>query len=149
MRMSDGVLVVLIIMLGIFAPLSTDMFLPALDEMVEFFGTTESTMSMALYMFMLFLAFGVLFLGPVSDKYGRRNVLIVSMALYIAASIACSIVPTIELMILSRMLQAVGAGGGMATSVALVRDCFDGSKRKRVLVMLSCSTVSMPREWYM
>ncbi len=144
MRMSDGVLVVLIIMLGIFAPLSTDMFLPALDEMVEFFGTTESTMSMALYMFMLFLAFGVLFLGPVSDKYGRRNVLIASMALYIAASIACSIVPTIELMILSRMLQAVGAGGGMATSVALVRDCFDGSKRKRVLAIVAVVGVLGP-----
>ncbi len=73
MRLSDGMLIVLIIMLSIFAPLATDMFLPALDEMVVFFDTNESTMSMTMYMFMLFLAIGILFLGPVGDKYGRRT----------------------------------------------------------------------------
>ena len=63
MRLSDGVLVALIIMLSMFAPLATDMFLPALDEMIEYFGTDESTFSMALYMFMLFLAIGILLPG--------------------------------------------------------------------------------------
>jgi DHA1 family bicyclomycin/chloramphenicol resistance-like MFS transporter len=142
--MPDGVLMVLIIMLGIFAPLSTDMFLPALDEMMVYFNTDEATLSMTMYMFMLFLAVGILFLGPVSDKYGRRNVLIGSLALYILASIACSIVDTIELMVVSRILQSIGAGGGMAISVALIRDCFDGERRAKVLTVVAVIGVLGP-----
>jgi DHA1 family bicyclomycin/chloramphenicol resistance-like MFS transporter len=144
MRMSEGLLMVLIILLGIFAPISTDMFLPALDDMVVYFNTNESTLSMTMYMFMLFLAIGILFLGPVSDKYGRRNVLIGSLALYIVASVLCSIVDTIELMILSRILQSIGAGGGMATSVALIRDCFEGARRKKVLTFVAVIGVLGP-----
>jgi len=144
MRMTDGMLMVLIIMLSIFAPLSTDMFLPALDEMVIYFHTDEPTLSMTMYMFMLFLAIGILFLGPVGDKYGRRNVLIGSMSLYIVASILCSLVDTIELMIICRIFQSIGAGGGMATSVALIRDCFDGERRKKVLTFVAVIGVLGP-----
>jgi len=144
MRMPEWMLMVLIILLGVFAPLSTDMFLPSLDEMVVYFHTDEATLSMTMYMFMLFLAIGILFLGPVSDKYGRRNVLIGSLTLYIVASVACSIVDTIELMIVSRILQAIGAGGGMATSVALIRDCFDGARRARVLTIVAIIGVLGP-----
>ena len=144
MRMSDGMLMVLIIMLSIFAPLSTDMFLPALDEMIEFFGTDESTMSMTMYMFMLFLAIGILFLGPVGDKYGRRNVLIGSLSVYIVASVACSLVTDIWMMIMFRILQSIGAGGAMATAVALIRDCFDGERRAKVLTIVAILGVLGP-----
>ena len=144
MRLSDGVLVALIIMLSMFAPLATDMFLPALDEMIEYFGTDESTFSMALYMFMLFLAIGILFLGPVSDKYGRKSVLLGSLALFIAASFLCSTVDSIELMIVCRILQAIGAGGAMTCAVALIRDCFDGKRRTKVLMIVAVIGVLGP-----
>lgn len=144
MRMSDGMLMVLIIILSIFAPLSTDMFLPALDEMVEFFGTDEATMSMTMYMFMLFLAIGILFLGPVGDKYGRRNVLLGSLTVYIIASVACSLATNIWVMILFRILQSIGAGGAMATAVALIRDCFDGVRRSKVLTIVAVIGVLGP-----
>ncbi len=144
MRMPDGLLMVLIITLSIFAPLSTDMFLPALDEMVEFFGTDEATMSMTMYMFMLFLAIGILFLGPVGDKYGRRNVLIGSLAVYMVASVACSMSTNIWMMIFFRILQSLGAGGAMSTSVALIRDCFEGDKRAKVLTTVAVIGVLGP-----
>ena len=144
MRLSDGLLVVLIVMLSMFAPLATDMFLPALDEMVVYFGTDESTFSMTLYMFMLFLAIGVLLLGPVSDKYGRKPVLLGSLALFIIASFLCSIVNTIELMVICRILQSIGAGGAMAVSVALIRDCFDGERRGKVLTIVAVIGVLGP-----
>ena len=144
MRLSDGMLMVLIIMLSVFAPLSTDMFLPALDEMVEYFGTNESTMSMTMYMFMLFLAIGILFLGPVGDKYGRRSVLIGSLIVYIAASVACSLATDIYMMIIFRIIQSIGAGGAMATAVALIRDCFDGERRARVLTIVAVIGVLGP-----
>ena len=131
-------------MLSVFAPLSTDMFLPALDEMVEYFGTNESTMSMTMYMFMLFLAIGILFLGPVGDKYGRRSVLIGSLIVYIAASVACSLATDIYMMIIFRIIQSIGAGGAMATAVALIRDCFDGERRARVLTIVAVIGVLGP-----
>ncbi len=144
MRLSDGMLMVLIVMLSIFAPLSTDMFLPALDEMVVYFDTDESTMSMTMYMFMLFLAIGILFLGPVGDKYGRRIVLLGSLALYIVASVACSLSTHIWVMIIFRILQSIGAGGAMATAVALIRDCFEGEKRAKVLMVVAVIGVLGP-----
>ena len=144
MRMPESVLMVLIITLSIFAPLSTDMFLPALDEMVEFFGTDEATMSMTMYMFMLFLAIGILLLGPVGDKYGRRNVLIGSLTVYIIASVACSMATNIWVMIIFRIIQSIGAGGAMSTAVALIRDCFEGEKRSRVLTIVAVIGVLGP-----
>ncbi len=137
MKMSDGMLMILIVILSMFAPLSTDMFLPALDEMVEHFGTTEATFNMSLYMFMLSLAVSILVLGPVSDKYGRRSVLIGSLTLYVVSSLLCSFAPTVEVLIAARILQAAGGGGAMATSMALIRDCFDGSRRTRTLTLVA------------
>jgi DHA1 family bicyclomycin/chloramphenicol resistance-like MFS transporter len=144
MTLSDRLLVVLIIILSVFAPLSTDMFLPALDDMVEYFNTSEATFSMTMYMFMLFLAIGILFLGPVGDKYGRRKVLLCSLIVYIIASVLCSVVPSIELMITFRIVQSIGAGGAMATAVALIRDCFEGSRRSRVLTIVAVIGVLGP-----
>ena len=144
MRLSEGMLMVLIIILSVFAPLSTDMFLPALDEMVVFFDTDEATLSMTMYMFMLFLAIGILFLGPVGDKYGRRLVLICSLTLYMIASVACSLATDIWIMIIFRIVQSIGAGGAMATAVALIRDCFEGERRTRVLTIVAVIGVLGP-----
>ncbi len=144
MTLSDRLLVVPTIILSVFAPLSTDMFLPALDDMVVYFNTSEATFSMTMYMFMLFLAIGILFLGPVGDKYGRRKVLLCSLIVYIIASVLCSVVPSIELMITFRIVQSIGAGGAMATAVALIRDCFEGPRRSRVLTIVAVIGVLGP-----
>jgi DHA1 family bicyclomycin/chloramphenicol resistance-like MFS transporter len=144
MKLPDNVLIVLIVMLSIFAPLATDMFLPALDTMVEYFDTDEATFNMTLYMFMLFLAIGMLFLGPVSDKYGRRNVLIGSLALFIVSSMLCSFAESIEMMIFFRILQALGAGGSMTNAIALIRDCFTGERRNKVLTIVAVIGVLGP-----
>lgn len=142
--MGRGPLVLLIVLLSIFGPLSTDMYLPGLPEMVEYFGTSESVMGMTLYMFMLALAVGVLLLGPVSDKYGRRNVLIASMVLYTAASIACSLSTNIWVLIMLRVVQAVGGAGAMCISVALIKDCFEGREMSRILSLTSALAVIGP-----
>lgn len=61
----------MVILLGAFGPISTDMFLPALPDMVDEFDTTAAVMNMALYGFMFSMAVSILLLGPVTDKYGR------------------------------------------------------------------------------
>ena len=144
MRIPRALLVAEIVVLGMFAPISIDLYLPALGEMVEFFGTTESVLNMTIYMFMFSMALGVLLLGPVSDKYGRRNVLVPSLVLYASMSLCCSFATSVESLILFRVLQAFGAGGGLATSFALVRDCFQGSERSRILAINSAIGVLGP-----
>jgi len=93
--LSKGPLMLLILIMSMFGPLSTDMYLSGLPQMVEDFGTNESTMNMSLYMFMLVLSFCILFLGPISDKYGRRNILAVTMSVYIVSNLACMFVTNV------------------------------------------------------
>ena len=143
-KLPDSVLIVLIVILSVFAPLSTDMFLPAMDEMIVYFHTDEETFSMMLYLFMVFLAIGMLFLGPLSDKYGRKPVLIASLVIYIISSFMCSVVTSIEMMIVMRIIQSIGAGGALTIAVALIRDCFEEGRRSRVLFIVAVTGVLGP-----
>ena len=88
-RLGRRPLMLLIIILSMFGPISTDMYLSGLPRMIEDFQTTESVMNMSLYLFMLVLAFSILVLGPMGDKYGRRKVLVFSLAIYAVSNIAC------------------------------------------------------------
>ncbi len=89
--LSRSSLMVLIVILSLFGPLSTDMYLSGLPVMVDEFGTNETVMNITLYAFMLSMAVSTLFLGPISDKYGRRKTLLATMAIYIVSSFACCI----------------------------------------------------------
>ncbi len=131
--MSKGTMLTLIILLSSFAPISTDMYLPALPQMIVYFGTNETIITMTMYAFLLSLALSVLFLGPLSDKYGRRKILISTLALYTVMSIACGLTDNVWIMILFRILQAIGGGGALAISVALIKDCFTGNSMKTAL----------------
>ena len=137
MRLGKTPLILLILIMSMFGPLSTDMYLSSLPQMVEDFGTTEATINMSLYMFMLVLAFSILFLGPISDKYGRRRILLVTMAIYVASNLACVLVTDIWLFIALRMVQAFGGGGAMVSSFALIKDFFTGRERARVLSIVA------------
>ena len=132
-RLGRRPLMLLIVMLSMFGPLSTDMYLSGLPVMITDFRTTESVMNMSLYLFMLVLSFSILLLGPLSDKYGRRKVLTCSMAVYATSNVACCFTDDVWTFIALRMAQAAGGGGAMTTAFALIKDCFDGNDRFKVL----------------
>lgn len=81
--------IVFIAFLGAFIPLSTDVYLPALPRMVESLNTTTSMVNLTLVFFFIFYAVGTLFWGPLSDKYGRKPILLVGLSIYTVASILC------------------------------------------------------------
>ena len=137
MRLGKTPLILLILVMSMFGPLSTDMYLSGLPQMVEDFATTEATMNMSLYMFMLVLAFSILFLGPISDKYGRRRILLITMAIYVASNLACVFVTDIWMFIGLRMVQAFGGAGAMVSAFALIKDFFVGKERARVLSIVA------------
>ena len=128
-------IVLLIVILTTIPPFSTDMYLPALPEMVAYFGTTEAVLNITLYGFMFFQAVSMLLLGPISDKYGRKPILAISIIIYIITSLLASVAPTIETFILCRMIQGAASGGMMVISIALIKDCFEEKIRNTVLTL--------------
>ena len=142
--LGDRGLVVLIALLSAFVPLSTDLYLPALPGMGDYFGVSASETNLTLILFFLFFSLGLLFWGPLSDKYGRRPVLLAGLALYIAASIGCAASLAIWHLIAFRILQAVGGSAAAAVATAMVKDVYDGRKRESVLAIVQSMVVISP-----
>lgn len=131
--LGSGPFLFLVIMLGMFGPISTDMYLPALPDMAGELGTDAATLNVTLYGFMLGMAVSILLLGPLSDKYGRKRPLVVTLSLYTAATLGCGLAQDVGTLIVLRMLQSIGAGAAITTSTALMEDCYTGSALVRIL----------------
>lgn len=133
-------LVVFISLMNMFIPLSTDMYLPALPNMSAYFNCSSSITNLTLSGFFLFYAVGILFWGPLSDRYGRKTILLVGSTMYMICSISCALSVNIYFLILARILQGIGAGGITSISMAVIKDCFSGKKREAILAI--CQSVS-------
>lgn len=138
------VFLILIVMLTVFAPISTDMYLPALGDIVEELATNESTLNMTLYGFMLMLAISMLVMGPLIDKYGRKKLLLACLVEYIVTSVVCAFVNDVYSLIVFRLLQAFGSGGIMTIATAFVKDSFEGPTLSKVLGIIAIIGVLGP-----
>ncbi len=137
-------MILLISVLSMTPPLSTDMYLPALPHMTESFDASTGVINLTLVAFFFFLAVGILVTGPASDKYGRRPVLLLSLTLYAVFSLLCAFSVNIQMLIAARIFQALGGGGMMAVSTALVKDCFEAERRGSVLAVVQAMAVIAP-----
>jgi DHA1 family bicyclomycin/chloramphenicol resistance-like MFS transporter len=135
---SKSLFAAFIIMLTTVPMFSTDMYLPALPKMVELFGGSLKLVNMTLIVFFVLFAASSLIWGTLSDKYGRKPVLVISLGTYAVSSLLCAFSGNIYQLILFRALQGAGGGAAMAISMALVKDVFTGKARERVLVYQSC-----------
>ncbi|MCK9857901.1 multidrug effflux MFS transporter [Paenibacillus sp. ATY16] len=122
--------------LSAFAPLSIDMYLPALPELADDFGAGTSMSQLSLTACLLGISLGQLFIGPISDVRGRRKPLLIGLIVYIAASILCVAAPSIETFVLLRFVQGFGGAAGIVISRAVVRDLFEGAGMTRFFSML-------------
>ncbi|PKO00454.1 MAG: MFS transporter [Chloroflexi bacterium HGW-Chloroflexi-4] len=137
-------LVVLIALLSAFVPLSTDLYLPALPTMSANFGVGPERTNLTLTMFFVFYALGTLIWGPLSDLYGRKPILLIGLSLYIAASLACVFVNSIDALIIFRIFQAIGGSAAGAVATAIVKDSYSGKKRMSILAIVQSMVLFSP-----
>ena len=128
---------VLLSLLTAVGPLSTDMYLPSLPAIGAALDGTTSMVQLTLSVFIAGFAVGQIFYGPLSDRYGRKPVLIIGLAVYVAGSIACWLAQNIEMLIVARFFQALGACAAIVLVRAIVRDLFGGKKAARLLSLMS------------
>jgi MFS transporter, DHA1 family, multidrug resistance protein len=118
--------------LSAFAPLSIDMYLPALPAMARGLHASTSAAQLTLTACMVGLAAGQLLAGPVSDARGRRPPLLIGIGVYAAASAICIVAPEVWLLIGLRLLQGLAGAAGIVIARAVVRDVFSGDEMARI-----------------
>ena len=129
-------LLTLLGMLTAFGPFVTDMYLPSLPSMGEYFKTTPSLVQLGLTASMIGLTAGQIFFGPLSDKYGRRSPLLAAMYLFIISTIGCIFAPTIEIFAILRLLQGIVGAGGIVISRSVATDMFTGKELAKTLAII-------------
>jgi DHA1 family bicyclomycin/chloramphenicol resistance-like MFS transporter len=112
-------------------PLSTDMYLPSLPEIAKAFNADTASTQLTLSFFLAGFAVGQIFYGPLSDRYGRKPVLLGGFAMFLIATLLCPFAPSIEALTGLRFLQALGASGPIVLARAVVRDLYEGTKAAR------------------
>lgn len=131
-----ALLVVILASLTAFAPLSIDMYLPSFPNIAADFGVTVARVELSLATFFVGLAFGQLFYGSATDRFGRKKPLYIGLTIYCIASLLCAFAPNVETLIVLRFFQALGACGGIVIARATVRDLFDHGASARVFSLL-------------
>ena len=115
------------------AVISTDVFVPALPALAEYFGTDASVIALTLSVYLAGFALGQLAYGPLSDRFGRRPPLLSGVLIFVVASAACVVAPTIETLIAARFFQAIGACSGQVIMRAVLRDGHTPAETTRML----------------
>lgn len=145
MPRSDSLTVrALLTVLVAFGPLSTDLYLPALPSLVTVFGSDIPTVQLTLSVFLIGFAGSQLFYGPLSDRFGRRPVLMAGVVVYLLASVVCAFAQTVEQLVFARLLQALGASCGPVVARAVVRDVYGRDRAATVLAYLAMAMALGP-----
>lgn len=126
------------------APFSLQIFLPALPAIQADFAVSPAVAQLALSLSLLANAFATLAYGPLSDRFGRRPVLLAGLGAFVAGSGLCALAPTIGTLIGARLLQSVGAAAGMVLARAIVRDTHDREHSASVIAYLTTAMVVAP-----
>lgn len=119
-------MIVVLGLLSTFGPISLDLYLPALPQLAVELGASPSAAQLSITTCLLGLAVGQLVAGPLSDRYGRRRPLVFGLALYLLASAACALAPTITALLVLRLVQGLAGAAGIVIARAVARDLYAG-----------------------
>ncbi|MFC1459997.1 multidrug effflux MFS transporter [Microvirga arabica] len=133
-------LIALLIAVSAVSPLGINMYLPSMPGMARALGVDFTTIQLTLSLYLGAMALGQLIIGPLSDRFGRRPVLLIGLLTFVAGSILCLLAQSIGVLIFGRIVQAIGGCAGITLSRAIVRDLYG---RNQVASMIAYVTMGM------
>src|SRR4029079_1922827 len=137
-------LLLLLIALTSIGPTTLNVVVPALPQMANRLPHAAATIQLAVTIYLLALAAGQLVMGPLSDRFGRRPVILAGLALTAAASVLALSMATAASLIVARVLQALGASAGIVVSRAIIRDLFDREHAASMIGLVATVMVVVP-----
>jgi DHA1 family bicyclomycin/chloramphenicol resistance-like MFS transporter len=138
-----GLLVLLMAMTAI-GPTTLNILVPALPELARVVGADIATLQLTVSLYLVGLAGAQLVMGPLSDRFGRRPVLLAGFALTVVASLMALAMSEVETLIVARILQAVGASTGIVIGRAIIRDLFDRNRAAAMIGLVATVMVVVP-----
>ncbi len=123
-------------LLSTVSPLATDMYLPAIPTIAKTWHIGTDLASLSLVLFFVSFAVSLLTFGTLSDKFGRKPVLLTGLIIFVVGSFLCATAVNIQQLIIWRIIQGIGTAAPSAISMAICRDIYEGEKRKRALAYI-------------
>jgi len=136
LRPGSLALTTLLAMLTGLGPLSMDMYLPSLPDIARVLQAPTARVQLTISSYLIGFAVGQVIYGPLSDRYGRRPVLLGALILYATATLVCAATQSIDTLIAARFVQAIGGSGSIVLARAMVRDLYSGVRAGRELSLM-------------
>ncbi len=129
-------IIIYLVLLSAFGSFVNDMYLPTLPEMVRSFHTSRSTVQLGLTFGMIGLGFGELILGPLSDRYGRKSILVGALIIFAIGAVCSVWSKTIHVFLWWRLVQGIGASGGYFLARTIPADLYKGRALAKVMALV-------------
>lgn len=137
-------IVLLLALLYMVDALAIDLYLPAMPIIQKYFHSNIAHVALTINLFIISYAVIQLIIGPLSDRFGRRPILLGSLGLFIAASVGCALTPSIDFLIAMRIIQAFGACGSAVLVYAILRDLYSPQENAKMLSYISMTIAVVP-----
>ena len=137
-------LTLLLAMLTALGPLSMDMYLPSLPDIAHVLAAPTARVQLTVSSYLIGFAVGQMIYGPLSDRHGRRPVLLAALALYVASTLVCAATQSVDPLIGARFLQGIGGSGSIVLARAIVRDLYSGVQAARELSLMGSISAFAP-----
>jgi len=137
-------LTALLAMLSTLGPFATDMYLPSLPDIARVLQAPTAQVQLTVSSYLIGFAAGQVVYGPLSDRRGRRPILLAALALYLASSLSCAATQSVGPLIAGRFLQGVGGSGSIVLARAIVRDLYSGVRAARELSTIGSISAFAP-----
>ncbi len=137
-------LTLLLAMLTALGPLSMDMYLPSLPDIAHVLAAPTARVQLTVSSYLIGFAVGQVIYGPLSDRHGRRPVLLVALGVYVTSTLVCAATQSVDPLIGARFLQGIGGSGSIVLARAIVRDLYSGVRAARELSLMGSISAFAP-----